>query len=169
MSPRDTVAIGVALLACLFDLRSRRIPNALTFGAAFAALAFAAAHGLSTFESSILGCLLGLALWMPVYALGGMGAGDVKLLAAIGAWLGPLGAIHVALYGAIAGGAMALVVALAHGYFRQAWSNVNLLVTHWYVAGFSPQDQLTLDNSTAPKLAYAMPTLVGTAIAVWFR
>jgi prepilin peptidase CpaA len=169
MSPNDTIAIGVAVVACAFDLHSRRIPNLLTLGAAAAAFVLAAVHGLPTFESTLIGWLIGLALWLPVYALGGMGAGDVKLIAAIGAWLGPLGAVHAALYSAVVGAVMALVVALANGYLREACANVRLLVTHWCVAGLSPQRQLTLEGTRGPRLAYALPTLVGTAVAVWFR
>ena len=58
------------------------------------------------------GWATGLALFVPLYALGGMGAGDVKLLGAIGAWLGPMGAVWTGLYGAIAGGVLALAVAV---------------------------------------------------------
>jgi prepilin peptidase CpaA len=159
----------VAVVACAFDLHCRRIPNLLTLGAAAAAFVFSAAHGLSTFESSVIGWLIGLAIWLPVYALGGMGAGDVKLIAAIGAWLGPLGAVHAALYAGVAGALMAIVVALANGYMREAIGNIRLLVTHWYVAGFSPKRQLTLEATTGPRLAYALPTLLGTAAAVWLR
>jgi prepilin peptidase CpaA len=169
MPPYDTVAVGIAVVACASDLHNRRIPNLLTLGAAAAAFLLAAAHGLPAFQSTVIGWLIGIALWLPVYALGGMGAGDVKLIAAIGAWLGPIGAVHAALYSAVAGGLMALAVALAHGYMREACANFRLLVTHWYVAGISPQRQLTLEGTTGPRLAYALPTLVGTMVAVWLR
>lgn len=167
MPPNSTVALGVAVVACAFDLHSRRIPNLVTLGAAAAAFLLAATHGLPSFQSTLIGWLTGLVLWLPLYALGGMGAGDVKLIAAVGAWLGPLGAVHAALYSAIAGGLMALVVALVHGYLREACANVRLLVTHWYVVGLSPHQQLTLEATTGPRLAYALPTFVGTAVAVW--
>jgi prepilin peptidase CpaA len=169
MPPYDTVAVGIAVVACASDLHNRRIPNLLTLGAAAAAFLLAAAHGLPTFQSTVIGWLIGLGLWLPVYALGGMGAGDVKLIAAIGAWLGPLGAVHAALYSAVAGGLMALVVALVHGYLREACANIRLVVTHWCVVGFAPAQQLTLEGTAGPRLAYALPTLVGTAVAVWLR
>jgi prepilin peptidase CpaA len=159
----------VAVVACAFDLHSRRIPNLLTLGAALAAFVLAAAHGLPAFQSTVIGWLIGLALWVPVYALGGMGAGDVKLIAAIGAWLGPLGAVHAALYSAMVGAVMAIILALAHGYMREALANIRLLITHWCVVGLSPKRQLTLDGTRGPRLAYALPTLVGTAVAVWLR
>ena len=129
----------------------------------------ASTTGLSGLGSSTAGWLLATVLWLPLYALGGMGAGDVKLLAAIGAWLGPADVLHAALYAGIAGGILALVVACARGCVRQTYSNVQLLILHWRVAGFSPQAQLTLDTATSPRLAYAVPILVGTVGAIWFR
>ena len=62
------------------------------------------------------GWLLGIALFFPFFALGGLGGGDVKLLGALGAWLGPTAVFHVGLYSAIAGGVMASLVAFRAGY-----------------------------------------------------
>lgn len=170
MPVHDTVAVGVALVACVWDLHSRRIPNLLTLGAALVALIVSTSTiGWPGLGSSMGGWLLGTALWLPLYALGGMGAGDVKLLAAIGAWLGPADVFHVALYAGIAGGILAIWVAIARGCLRQTCSNVQLLIVHWRVAGFTPQAQLTLDTTTGPRLAYAVPILLGTMVAIWFR
>ena len=73
------------------DIRTRRIPNVLTFGATIAALVFhGSTAGTSGLATSVGGWMVGAALFLPVFALRGMGAGDVKLLAAVGAWLGPL-------------------------------------------------------------------------------
>ena len=170
MSPQDAVATAVALVACAFDVRAQRIPNALTFGAAAAGIAAAAVTGgPPALGSSVAGWFVGLAIFLPVYALGGMGAGDVKLLAAIGAWLGPLGVFHAALYTAIAGGFIAVFVALARGCMRQTCQNVQLLILHWRVAGVFTPSPLTLDTATSPRLAYAVPTLIGTVVAIWVR
>src|SRR5438132_1059179 len=79
----------VGFVACGFDLRTRRIPNALTFGAALLGLVFhAVIGGVSGFGSSLGGLATGLAIFFPIFALGGLGGGDVKLLACIGAWVG---------------------------------------------------------------------------------
>ena len=170
MSVHESLAITVALAASGFDLRSRRIPNALTLGGALAALiASAVTAGMGGIWSSAAGWALATAMWMPLYALGGMGAGDVKLMAAIGAWLGPLAVVYATLYGAVAGAVMAAGVVVAQRCVGQTWSNIHLLLTHWRVAGFAPHAQLTLDAANSPRLAYAIPILIGTVAAIWLR
>ena len=82
-----------------------RIPNWLTFGAALAALAYGAFDWrIAGVGISAAGWLAGAALFFPFFALGGMGAGDVKLLAALGAWLGPAESVWLAMFAASAGG-----------------------------------------------------------------
>jgi prepilin peptidase CpaA len=165
------VALGVVLIAVVWDVASRRIPNLLTFGAALAAFA---AHGYfdswSGLGLSLLGWIVGVALFFPVFALGGMGAGDVKLLGAIGAWLGSASVVWVALYTGVAGGILAVVVALFSGYLKQALRNVWGLLLYWRVAGIRPQPQLTLNaGPNAPRLAYAVPMLAGLMVTIWLR
>jgi prepilin peptidase CpaA len=162
-------ALCIAVVACVCDLRSRRIPNVLTLGAAAAGLAYhVSTGGFGGFQHSALGWLVGALVFIVPFALGGMGGGDVKLLAALGAWIGPSDAIWLALYSAIAGGVMGIAVAIAHGYCRTAFRNVRLLLCHWRVAGLRSVPDLTLDGSSAPKLAYAVPILVGMVATLWF-
>jgi prepilin peptidase CpaA len=168
MSSTHVAALVVAVVACVFDVRTRRIPNWLTFGAAAAALGWhlmtAGAGGLG---ASAAGWLAGAALLIVPYALGGMGGGDVKLVAAIGAWLGPADTFWVAMYTGIAGAAAAVVVGAWHGYLRQAATNVWLLLAHWRVNGVRPFPELTLSTARGPRLAYAVPILVGTVVRLW--
>jgi prepilin peptidase CpaA len=112
-SPIVLVALGVGVGAgALIDLRTRRLPNALTLTFAATGLALAAT-GLSgvSVKASLFGLLLGLLLMLPGHILGATGAGDVKLLAAVGALIGPSNVIVAFFYTAIAGGVLALVVA----------------------------------------------------------
>jgi prepilin peptidase CpaA len=164
-------ALVVALIACICDLRTRRIPNTLTFGAALAGMCLhSAVDGAAGFSTAFGGWLTGLALFLPFYLLRGLGAGDVKLLGAVGAWLGPAMAMWTGLWGALAGGVLAVAVALAHGYLRQALTNVRLLLAHWRVAGLKPLPVVSLDNDDrAPRLAYAVPIAVGLGVALWLR
>jgi prepilin peptidase CpaA len=166
MAVEQWSAIAVALMACVTDLRTRRIPNMLTFSAAVGALGYHAFGGWIGLAGSIGGLLLGLALFLPIYLLRGMGAGDVKLLAALGAWLGPASVAWVAIYAAIAGGIMAVAVALGAGYLRPMLANVWLLLTHWRVSGVKPLDSVTLDGGRGPRLAYAVPIAAGLLCAI---
>jgi len=163
-------ALAVGFIACITDLRHRRIPNLLTFGAAGLALAFhgsfAGTPGLLT---ALAGWLVGTALFLPFFLLGGMGGGDVKLLAALGAWLGPRDAFWLAIYASLAGGAMAIAVALARGYLLTALRNVMALLAYWSVAGPRPLPSLTLEHGTAPRLAFAVPMFVGMMVTLWVR
>lgn len=98
-------AVGGALViagwATATDLRSLRIPNALCYGGTIGAFVFhAGAFGLSGMVASGAGALLGAALLLIPFLLGGLGAGDVKLLATIGAWLGPVSVLLVGLVAA---------------------------------------------------------------------
>jgi prepilin peptidase CpaA len=165
-----SITLVVAIAACVCDLRTRRIPNVLTFGAAAAGLIFhGATGGVVAVGQSVLGWSVGALVFIVPFALRGLGGGDVKLLAALGAWLGPADALWIALYTGVAGGVMAIVVSIVHGYLHTALANVRLLVCHWRVAGLSAVDALTLDGSSAPKLAYAVPILTGLVATLWLR
>jgi prepilin peptidase CpaA len=166
----QAAALTVALLGCVTDLRSRRIPNVLTFGAAAGAFGFHLADaGLTGLGWSAVGWITGLALFLPFFLLRGIGGGDVKLLAAIGAWVGAGAVVWLAIYAALAGGVMALVVALSAGYLGQAFRNVWSLLMFWRVAGLRPHPGLTLDSPGAPRLPYAVPIAAGLVVTLWLR
>lgn len=110
------LAVAVAGGAACADLRWRRIPNWLTLGTAILGLGLnVALGGLPAGLAALGGLALGLALLLPFYVLRAVGAGDVKLLAALGALLGPQALISVALYGAVVGGLMSAVILLGRG------------------------------------------------------
>jgi prepilin peptidase CpaA len=164
------LAVGVSSLAAVCDVRAARIPNWLTFGAFACGLGFQLiALGPRGFVWSLAGAGAGLGLFLPLFLLGGMGAGDVKLMAALGAWLGPAGAAWTALYAALAGGVMAVVVALARGYLRTAFANVWTLLGFWRFVGIRPLDGITLQTSKGPRLPYALPITAGLFAALWFH
>jgi prepilin peptidase CpaA len=166
--PAIVVAVGVA--ACAFDIRTRRIPNPLTFSAALVGLLFHfATTGTAGAQFAAGGWAVGLLLLLPYFALGGMGAGDVKLVAALGAWLGPSHTFWLAIYAGLAGGAIGLMVAIAHGYLRTALSNVFTMFFYWSAVGLKTVPGLTLESSTSPRVAYAIPILIGTVVTLWLR
>ncbi len=101
---------ALLIAVCVTDLRSRRIPNSLVLALALTGLVFVIWR--SPVETGVLhsanGFVVGLLIWLPFWLLGMLGAGDVKLFAASGIWLGPLGAIQASLLAALVGGVLAL-------------------------------------------------------------
>lgn len=165
---RTVAILVVAGAAAVYDVRTGKIPNVLTFGAAAVALVYAlVSGGFGDFGWAAAGWLAGAALFFPFFALEGMGAGDVKLLAALAAWFGPADAVWLAMFAAMAGGACAVVVALFHGYLRQALANIWLMLIHWRVFGFRAIAGLTLRDTGSPRLAYAVPIMVGAVCTLW--
>jgi prepilin peptidase CpaA len=159
---------GLGLAAAAWDLRFRRVPNALTFGAAsIGFLVSGMASGTSGLAHSLLGWLAGLALFFPLFVVGGLGAGDVKLLAAFGALIGPTGALWAAILGSLVGGLMALVVGAAHGYLPEACRNLGAIARIWLTVGLSPIPGITLGDARGPRIAYAVPISVGAMLALW--
>jgi prepilin peptidase CpaA len=165
---RVVAVLTVAVLAVVWDVRTHRIPNLLTFGAAAAGILFGlASGGVSGLGAAVFGWFVGAVLLFPLFALGGMGAGDVKLVAGLGAWLGPIDAVWLTIFASIAGGVVAVFVSLGHGYLRQALGNIWLMFTHWRVAGLGPVPGLTLKDAKTPRLAYAIPIALGLVCTLW--
>lgn len=161
-------ALISAITACVTDVRQARIPNALTLASLTVAVGahtvWPSGHGA---VAALGGALTGMAVFFPIFALGGMGAGDVKLMGALGAWVGWGPTIWMGLYTAIAGGVLALVWSMAHGYLRQALGNLRALGTFWLVAGVRPLPPLTLDEGRGPRLPYAVAILAGLLVTIW--
>lgn len=178
--PSAPGAVGLAVLvtglaASVWDARTRRVPNALTLGSAAIALAF---HAMDAPDLravpvalgwSAAGWIVGLLLFLPLFMLGGMGAGDVKLLAAFGAWLGPGAVCWVAIYGGIVGGVLAVPWLIARGALGRTLSNLWDLVGYWRLSGIRPRPGLTLDTPGALRLPYALPIAIGAFITMWWR
>jgi prepilin peptidase CpaA len=170
MNVPQMVTLGLAAVACGWDLRTRRIPQVLTLGGALAGVMFhLVSGGWSAAIASSAGWAVGVAIFFLPFALGGLGAGDVKLLGAIGAWLGPMNAVWVGLYAGAAGGLLAIFVALTNGYLFQAVGNVGTMLAYWRLNGVRPLPEITLEQSRGPRLAYAVPILAGTMVTLWLN
>jgi len=107
------IAIGLTLVAVVYDLRRREVPDWISASLVVCAVT-AIAAGLTdvTWAGLAIGAALGLALTLPLYALGGFGGGDVKLVVALGAALGPLALLSALFWVAVAGGVLALLAAI---------------------------------------------------------
>jgi prepilin peptidase CpaA len=164
------VAIMIAGIACITDLRSRRISNRLVMtGLALGLFMNLLLGGCAGLGWSLLGGLLGLAIFFPFFALGGMGAGDVKLLACLGAVLGPKDLLAVALVGAVVGGVLALVIAAVNGRLRSTLQGIASLLAFWAAGGLRPSPVLNLDSPGTLKIPYAVPVAAGTLLVLLSR
>ena len=170
MTVAEAIAVTTVCVACLYDVTTSRIPNVLTFVAAALGLAFHVFAPVGNgWSHASLGLLAGLLVFFPLFALRAMGGGDVKLMAAIGAWIGATSIINVALYGSVAGGVLAVIVALRRRYLRKAITNVKMLVMFWWVEGIKPFPALTLESSEGLRLPYAVAIAAGLAVTLWQR
>ena len=121
------VALPVIILVALAtraDVQSRKIPNALT-GPAFllGILVHLGLGGVGGGGNALLGAAVASAILLPGWLLGFMGAGDVKLMGAVGAWLGHPDGLVAAVAALIAGGLIAILVAARRGLLKQALRN----------------------------------------------
>ncbi len=120
--------VAVALSAVWFDVRERRIPNALTVGALGLALLLRATLGAGELVAGLTGAAIGFGLALPFFLVGGLGGGDVKLLAAVGAFLGPGRIWFALLVMALVGGVMAVFVIARNRAFRDTAANLHAIL-----------------------------------------
>jgi prepilin peptidase CpaA len=124
-----TLLMIVVLVASGYDLRYRRIPNWLVLAGAVAGfLNGGVAYGWHGLEGSLLGFLTGFCLYLPLYVVRARGAGDVKLLAAMGAIVGVGTCFQIAVYSAIIGGLFAIALALWKKRFSKTMFNLSVIV-----------------------------------------
>lgn len=160
MAPQLVLTLGL-LAAVVTDVRTRRIPNWLTGAIGAAGFGIACGGGAVTPAQAALGMLAGLLLMMPGHVIGATGAGDVKLMAAIGAVVGPGLILRAFLYTAVAGGVFALAVAARRGLLADTLYGTQRLVTAPLLA---PQAIKT--PSRANRFAYGPAIAVGTLAAM---
>lgn len=161
-----TILLSVLTIAVFFDLRFRRIPNWLTFPAMIAGLLYNTYFGgITGLLLSLGGLFVGFGVFIAFYMFGGMGAGDVKLMAAIGALLGPIDVLYAALYTAIAGGVYAIILLAANRRNRKALARCGLMGKSLLLTGqfaYIPQGE----NEKTTPLCYGVAIAVGTLIAL---
>jgi prepilin peptidase CpaA len=110
------IAVGLGVVAVVEDLRRRSVPNWLSVTGVAAGLACAARSGWHPLGIAVAGAVVGFLILLPFHWGGAMGGGDVKLMAAYGALLGPSGILLAALLAAVFGGLFAAGVLLRNPY-----------------------------------------------------
>ncbi|WP_263378064.1 A24 family peptidase [Granulicella paludicola] len=165
-----TAASLCAVIAAVFDIRSRRVPNLLTGPCFLAALGLHLAlggwHGMLNALLASLAC--GVVFFL-FYLAGGMGAGDVKLIAVAGGFAG-LSAVPILLvFTALAGGAMALALAFFRGRMRETLFNVGTIARHHLAQGLQAHPEINVRNSSQLRLPYAIAIAAGCLLTEWAR
>jgi prepilin peptidase CpaA len=168
-SPVDLVAAATFTLflawACRCDLRARRIPNNVVASLVLSGVGYALAtmSPVAALEHALGGGALGLALWLPFWMVRMLGAGDVKLAAALGTWLGTAGVVEASLLGAVGGGVLAVWALARHG---------GLAAGATRFAGWMLASRIT--GRVAPELTpverripYGLAIAAGGAAAAW--
>ncbi len=156
------------LAATLSDVVSHRIPNMLLVPALSIALLTGAVNGgAENVLFSLAGLAVGLAMLLPIYAMGAMGAGDVKLLGVAGAFLGP--------YGALVAGLMTFIAGAVLGILWMSWQALSPVMHTWLqsIGGHASLGVMPAANSGGGKanhsFAYAPAIAVGVAVSVWHQ
>jgi len=159
--------LSVLAIAAVTDIRGQRIPNLRTFPAMLLAFSY---HGMTQGPDGLLFSLagfgLGLGVMLVPYFAGVMGPGDVKLMAAVGAFLGASGAFNAFLLTSLFGGLYAMVVLLAHfsalkGILRGLWDSLNVfMLTKRFV--YEPRTK----GERLPRLCYGAAIATGTIVSM---
>jgi prepilin peptidase CpaA len=156
--------IGALAVAAVIDARYRRIPNWLTFGLLIAGLVRAAMLGSQIFGHAMLGMLVGAAIPLILYIISAVGGGDVKLFAAIGAWVGPGPAILIFMVQALLGLVIVLTQAITQRRTGILFRNSALIV-----ANFAGASELGLQNAVdTGKSCQAVKRPLPFAVPVFF-
>jgi prepilin peptidase CpaA len=121
---------AILVFAAVIDGLKLKVPNWITLPLVVGGWVYSTAYfGWEGLGWSLLGTVIGLALLLPAYAVGGMGAGDVKLLAGVGAWMGGTTTLYAFCVSAIVGGVIAIVMVVwKHDWYHhtyQFWAIVN--------------------------------------------
>jgi len=156
-----TAVAGAGAVSAAIDMRAQRVPNPLTLGIAVVGVALAAVHATPVgITGALAGMGVGLALMLPGHIIGATGAGDVKLFAAMGAFIGPRHIFTAFLYTALAGGVIAIVISLWRRRLRQTLGETARLIST--AAANAPAIESPLANN---RFAYAPAIAVGTMLA----
>jgi prepilin peptidase CpaA len=158
--------IAVLTVAAVHDLQFRKIPNVLTFSTISAGIVYHAwSKGFEGFFYSIEGTLLGMAFFIGFYLAGKMGAGDVKLMGAVGSILGPSGVFKAFLFTALVGGIYAIILLMYRGQLIDAVKRIVLTLKLSFLAR---RPTSVSDGGASPVLCYGLAIWIGTSLSMVF-
>ncbi len=155
----------VLVLAAVIDGWKLKVPNWITFPLVVSGWVYSTAcFGWEGLVWSLLGTIVGLALLLPAYAIGGMGAGDVKLLAGVGAWVWVSNTLYAFCVSAVVGGIIAVGMVLWrrdwHYHFRQFWTITNEIME---IRDPNALSEIAAERKSAMLLLpYGIPIAIGS-------
>src|ERR1700733_9965327 len=158
------------ILAAYIDGKQLRVPNWLTFSMVLSGLVYSGlTGGWAGLGDGLLGMAGRLACLLPLYAVGGMGAGDVKLLAGVGAWLGAPTTFYAFCVSTVVGAVMAVAMVLWRKAFDKHYAQLLMILSEWMTIK-NPRELSRIAAERKPKmllLPYGIPICVGS-IAYFF-
>jgi prepilin peptidase CpaA len=158
---------AVALGAGVMDVYTRRVANWLTLPALLGALVLQyCLGGVHAFALALLAAVVAGGIFLVFFMAGGMGGGDVKLIAAIAAGIGLPDTGALLVLTALSGGAMAIVLALRHGRLRNTVMNVGTIAIHHCNSGLEPHPELHVYNPRTLRLPYALAIAAGALLTL---
>ncbi|MGB9337396.1 MAG: A24 family peptidase [Candidatus Acidiferrales bacterium] len=168
MTATETIwafTLALTFSAGWIDWRTRRIPNWLTVPALLLGIAVhTVMAGWPGALVSLEGVVLALAILLPLVLLRALGAGDWKLMGAVGAFLGPLMFLFVLLASVFLSGLMAVVMMVLTHRVKTTLRNLVVLVRGFFVFGLRTHPEISLDNPTLLKLPFGVAAATGTFI-----
>ncbi len=168
----ETLMLCFVAAAAATDLAARKIPNRLVLAGLGAALALRLWPGAGLDPLDWLGgALTGFLLFLPLYLLRGMAAGDVKLMAMVGAFCGPALALRIGGASCLIGGVMGLCIVLYRGRFLLAVANIRMLLSLWMLraAGAPLAAPRLAPGASVGGMPYGVAIALGTLLLLWRR
>jgi len=174
-----SVVLAATLTAAVTDLRSFKISNVLTLPLLLSGLVYhGVAGGVEGFWGSALGALFGFGALFLFYLLGGIGGGDVKLMAGVGAWLGMPVVVLVFVVASMTAGIYAVVLIVVTGRVRETWTNLKVLWLRLAAVGrhLGADDRIEAEversdrrRRLVPFAAMVAAGIVALLVCVWLR
>jgi prepilin peptidase CpaA len=167
-------AVVVALAGAFSDVRSARIPNELTYTAITAAIVLRTVLlGLFGLKTCGLGILIAGGFFALLFVLGAMGGGDLKMMTAIGAWVGGNHILTVLIAIGLAGGVLAITSAIFNRNTIQTVRSTARLIAYRFTSGLQPHPEMNVQAHGSRRIPFGLAIAIGTVFcatnANWWR
>jgi prepilin peptidase CpaA len=160
--------IALTLVAGVVDFRTRKIPNLITIPGMVAGITLRTAmSGWTGAKVAVEGAVLALVLLLPLVLARALGAGDWKLMGAVGAFVGPIIFLFVLFGSIVVSGLMALVEMVRTKRVRETFENMLVLVRGFISFGLRRNSEISLDNPKLLKVPFGVAVAVSTVACFW--